>query len=100
MSLGSKFYRDSWIKLSILTVGLGVFLWAFAQGEAKAIGSIAEAIGARSNPANYLIAIKYIDALKELSKGQSKTVFLPYEATGVLSSLGGIKEMFAAGGKS
>lgn len=36
MPLGYKFYRDSWIKLSILSVGLGAFLWAYAHGEAKA----------------------------------------------------------------
>jgi len=38
--------------------------------------------------------MKYIDALKEMTAGdKSKTVYMPYEATGVLSSIGGIKEM-------
>jgi hypothetical protein len=39
-----------------------------------------------------------VEALKEMTKGdQTKTVYIPYEATGVLSSLGGIKELL--GGK-
>ena len=64
-----------------------------AQGEAKAIQTIAEAFAGKTNPAGYLVALKYIEALRELSKGANKTVFLPYEATGVLSSLGGMKEL-------
>lgn len=65
-----------------------------AQAEAEAIGKIKAAIGDTSNPVNYLVALKYIEALKEMTSGnESKTVFIPYEATGILSSIGGIKEM-------
>jgi hypothetical protein len=33
--------------------------------------------------------------MEELAKGpKTKTIFLPYEATGVMGSIGGIKEMF------
>ncbi len=43
----------------------------------------------------YLVALKYMDSLKDISHGkETKTVFMPYEATGVLSSLGSLKEMF------
>ena len=46
---------------------------------------------------NYLIAVKYIECLKQLTQGKdTKTVYLPYEATGVLGSLGGIKDLFKA----
>jgi hypothetical protein len=38
--------------------------------------------------------MKYIEALKEMVKGGgSKTVYMPYEATGILSALGGIKDL-------
>lgn len=70
-----------------------------AEAEAKAIRKISEAVAAQqgANPVNYLLAIKYIDGLKEMVSGKdNKTIYLPYEATGVLSSLGGIKEMFKA----
>lgn len=70
-----------------------------AEAEAKAIRQISEAVAAQkgANPVNYLLAIKYIDGLKEMVSGKdNKTIYLPYEATGVLSSLGGIKEMFKA----
>ena len=45
---------------------------------------------------NYLVANKYIDTLGDMVKDgkDNKTIYIPYEATGVLSSLGGIKEMF------
>jgi hypothetical protein len=36
------------------------------------------------------------EALKEMVSGtNNKVVYLPYEATGVLASLGGIREMLA-----
>ena len=70
-----------------------------AEAEAKAISRVAEAVSSvkGADPVNYLLAIKYIDGLKEMAAGKNdKTVFLPYEATGVLGSLGSIKEMFGA----
>jgi regulator of protease activity HflC (stomatin/prohibitin superfamily) len=69
-----------------------------ADAEAQAIERITKAIqGTGGDPARYLIAIRYIEALKEMvtSPQSNKVIYLPYEATGVLSSLGGIKEMFA-----
>jgi regulator of protease activity HflC (stomatin/prohibitin superfamily) len=66
-----------------------------AEAEATAIERITQAIkGSGGDPARYLIAIRYIEALKEMVSGQNnKVVYMPYEATGVLSSLGGIREM-------
>ncbi|RJP20464.1 MAG: SPFH/Band 7/PHB domain protein [Candidatus Omnitrophota bacterium] len=66
-----------------------------AEAEAEAIGKITKAIAAsKGNPANYLIAVRYIEALKEMVSGKNnKVIYLPYEATGILSSIGGIKEM-------
>jgi len=66
-----------------------------AEAEAQAIERITGAIkGTGGDPARYLIAIRYIEALKEMVTGaNNKIIYLPYEATGVLSSLGGIREM-------
>lgn len=66
-----------------------------AQAEAEAIKLIADAVaGSGANPTQYLIAVRYLETLKEMTSGQdNKTVYLPYEASGVLSSLGGIKEL-------
>src|ERR1041385_1546415 len=66
-----------------------------AEAESQAIERITGAIkGTGGDPARYLIAIRYIEALKEMVSGQNnKVVYLPFEATGVLSSLGGIREM-------
>ncbi len=66
-----------------------------AQAESGAIGLITESLlRSKGNPANYLIAVRYIEALKEMVSGKdNKVVYLPYEATGILSSIGGIKEM-------
>ncbi|MBO4658137.1 MAG: SPFH/Band 7/PHB domain protein [Prevotella sp.] len=66
-----------------------------AEAEAIAIRKITEAVGDSTNPANYLLAQKYIQMMEELATGQqSKTVYLPYEATNLLGSLGGIKDLF------
>jgi len=66
-----------------------------ASAEKEAIDKITEAISAtKGDPANYLIAVRYIETLKEMVSGKNnKVVYMPYEATGVLSSIGGIKEM-------
>ena len=66
-----------------------------AEAEAIAIEKITEAVGKSTNPANYLLAQKYIQMMEQLAQGnQAKTVFLPFEATNMLGSLGGIKELF------
>jgi regulator of protease activity HflC (stomatin/prohibitin superfamily) len=44
----------------------------------------------------YLIAQKYLETLQDMTSGKdNKTIYLPYEATGVLSSLGGIKDLLS-----
>lgn len=68
-----------------------------AEAEAIAIQKITEAVGKSTNPANYLLAQKYIAMMQELASGdKSKTVYLPYEATNLLGSIGGIKDLFKA----
>ena len=66
-----------------------------AEAEAKAIELITEAVGKSTNPANYLLAQKYIQMLEQLAQGDNqKTVYLPYEATNLMGSIGGIKDLF------
>ena len=66
-----------------------------AEAEAIAIEKVTEAVGKSTNPANYLIAQKYIETLQAIAAGQdTKTVYLPYEATNLMGSIGGIKDLF------
>ena len=67
-----------------------------AEGEAQAIENVLNAVkGTGSDPAQYLLAVRYIETLRDMVGGQdTKTVYMPYEATGVLGSLGGLKELF------
>ena len=68
-----------------------------AEAEATAIRNISEAVADRgADPVNYLLAVKYIETLNTIASGQqNKTVYLPYEATNMLGSIGGIKDLFA-----
>jgi len=72
-----------------------------AQGEAEAIQKITQAISAtKSDPVNYLIAVRYIDKLGEMVSGKdNKIIYMPYEASGILSSLGGIKDLLTTTNK-
>jgi regulator of protease activity HflC (stomatin/prohibitin superfamily) len=63
-----------------------------AKGEAEAIETVYNAIH-EGNPTADLIAIKYLEALQKMAEGQATKIFLPYEATGVLGSIGGIAEL-------
>ncbi len=69
-----------------------------AEGEANAIKQVIDALAKNGQPDKYLIAMKYLETLKGISSGQNnKVVYMPYEATGVLSSIDGIKEMLQHG---
>lgn len=66
-----------------------------ADGEKEAIGRIINALADKGQPDKYLIAMKYLETLKAITSGQdNKVVYMPYEATGILSSVDGIKQMF------
>src|SRR5258705_5212057 len=67
-----------------------------AQAEAQAIQMVAQAIGNAGNPAQYLIAQRYLESLTSIATGANKLVFLPFEASGIMASLGGIKELLGA----
>ncbi len=101
--LESEGFRESEIKKAegekrseiLRAEGLAQARIRTAKAEAEAIKLVTSAIDTKNgDPINYLIATKYIETLQEMVTGKdNKTVYLPFEATGVLSSLGGIKEM-------
>jgi len=63
-----------------------------AKGEAEAIETVYSAIH-KGRPTNDLIAIKYLETLQRIGDGKATKVFLPYEASGILSSISGIGEL-------
>lgn len=69
-----------------------------AQAEADAILRVAQAVAnTQTDPAIYMLAMKYIDTLREMTSGKdNKTVYMPYEASSLLSSIGSIKSLFPA----
>jgi regulator of protease activity HflC (stomatin/prohibitin superfamily) len=72
-----------------------------AQGESESIAVVSDALEKEQmNPADYLIAMKYLSTLSEIGVGSGgdKTVFLPFESSAALGSLGAMREMFKGGG--
>src|SRR5919199_3608153 len=71
-----------------------------ATAEAEAIARIAQALLNHGNPAQYLITQRYIESLKEMTRGNnSKVVFMPVETSAMLSTIGAIKEMISETGE-
>jgi len=64
-----------------------------AEGQGKAIITVFNAIH-EGNASNDVIAVRYLEALKEIANGQATKIFLPAEVSGILGSLGGIGELF------
>lgn len=68
-----------------------------AEAEKKSIDLIALAMKQTSmDPAQYQIALKYIEAFQNIVKQGDKTVVIPYEATALLGSVKTLKEIFGA----
>ena len=68
-----------------------------ADGEKEAIQRIINALADKGQPDKYLIAMKYLETMLTITSGQNnKVVYMPYEATGILSSVDGIKQMLDA----
>ena len=73
-----------------------------ATGEAEAIKKVADAKAQeiqlvydaikQANPDEKLVQIKSLEALKEVAKGEANKIFIPFEATQALSSLGAAAE--------
>jgi len=69
-----------------------------AQAEAEALERIQQAIG-KDRAASYLMAMKYLESLQHIADGQATKVFLPFEASGVLGTLGSMREIWSEAGK-
>ncbi len=66
-----------------------------AEAEARATLVVSQAIDKGDiNAINYFVATKYVEALKEIGMADNqKLVFMPLEASGVISAIGGIGEL-------
>ena len=74
-----------------------------AAGEAEAIKQVAQAKAKeiemiyssmkKSDPDERLVQLKSLEALEKVANGDANKVFIPFEATSALSSLGAIKEV-------
>ena len=73
-----------------------------AAGEAQAIKEVADAKALeiqkvydamkKADPNEKLVQLKSLEALEEVSKGEANKIFIPFEATSALSSLGTMAE--------
>ena len=66
-----------------------------AAAEAKATQLVSDAISSGNlNAINYFVATKYVEALKAMADSPNqKMLMLPFEASGILSSMAGIAEI-------
>ena len=64
-----------------------------AEGEGAAIERVFGAIHT-GDPTADLIAIRYLEALRDIADGQATKIFLPMEMSGILGSIGAIGEIF------
>lgn len=62
-----------------------------AEAKAKEIQMVYEAIK-KSNPDDKLVQLKSLEALEKVAEGDANKVFIPFEATNALSSLGAMAE--------
>jgi len=66
-------------------------LLTVAEGEAQAIERVYAAIH-KGNPTKDLIAIKYLEALAKMAEGKATKMFIPYEASAIMSAVAVIAE--------
>ena len=63
-----------------------------ADAKAKEIQMVYDAIK-KSDPDEKLVQLKSLEALEKVADGEANKVFIPFEATSALGSLGAIKEV-------
>ncbi len=65
-----------------------------AQAEAESVKIVANTVAQSSNPASYMISLKYIDALSKMTEGKdNKVIYMPYEASNVLGAVAAVKDL-------
>jgi regulator of protease activity HflC (stomatin/prohibitin superfamily) len=63
-----------------------------AEAKAKEIQMVYDAIK-QANPDEKLVQLKSLEALKEVANGDANKIFIPFEATSALSSIGAMKDV-------
>jgi regulator of protease activity HflC (stomatin/prohibitin superfamily) len=64
---------------------------AVAEGQGQAISTVFNAIHA-GKPTNELVTLRYFEVLQKLAEGSATKIFLPYEISGIVSSLAAMVE--------
>jgi len=66
-----------------------------AEAEAKATKDVSQAISEGNvNAINYFVAMRYVESLEKIGTADnSKMVFMPLEASGVIGAIGGISDL-------
>src|SRR5689334_7237763 len=72
--------------------GLAEARLAMAEAEATALQRIATSLP-DGQVAMYLLGMKYLEALPQITQGKGSTIFLPAEAAGVMGAFGGLREL-------
>ncbi len=70
---------------------------AMATAEADAIQRIAAALP-DGQVSMYMLGLKYLEALPQMTQGKGTTIFLPTEASGVMGALGGMRALLERSG--
>ncbi|HEX8824895.1 MAG TPA: SPFH domain-containing protein [Archangium sp.] len=65
-----------------------------AEAKAEATRMVFDAVNAGGGATPEVLALRYMETLQELGKGDNK-MFVPYEATAVLGSIASLKDVFA-----
>ncbi len=65
-----------------------------ANAEAESVKIVAGTVAQSSNPASYMISLKYIEALSKMTEGKdNKVIYMPYEASNVLGAVAAVKDL-------
>lgn len=70
-----------------------------ADAEADAILRITDSVTASgANPTAYIISMRYIDTLTKMVAGEdTRVVYMPYEASALMGSVGGLRDLLSGG---
>ncbi len=69
---------------------------AVAEGQAQAIVNVYDAIH-EGDPTHDLLAVKYLETLQRMANGKATKIFLPIEASGILSGIAAMGDAFEEG---
>jgi regulator of protease activity HflC (stomatin/prohibitin superfamily) len=64
-----------------------------AESESDALDAVGKVVG-KETAKDYLLLLKYLESLQAIADGKATKIFMPFEASNMLSSMGGIKELF------